>query len=72
MASSISVNRESVRERDIVSLSKTYNGEEHEIYIPSEQVPQVVMELLYEMNQSREEDDQFVLVRKSQLGYVNK
>jgi len=65
----IQVREKTVNSRDVISFSKEYADEEHEVFAPQEQGVQVLLDLLNVVNETH--DDGLVLVRKSQLGKVN-
>lgn len=72
MTNTVQVKERRVNGRDVIAFTKTYNDEEHEVFAPREQANQILLDLLATVNDSKENDeDGFVLVRKSELGYVN-
>lgn len=72
MQSTISVTEKTVNNRDVVVLTKEYNNEVHEVFIPRDQLTQVVIQLLATMNdQKNNQKDELVLIRKSELGYIH-
>lgn len=54
--------------RRVLSFSKEYGGEEHEVFAPEEQATQVLISILTILNEGRPEAEQFVLARKGDIG----
>jgi len=71
MTSTIEVKKKTVGDREVISFSKLYSGEEHEVFAPTNQGIQVMLSLLTTINDEKDEDDQFVLVRKRDVGGLN-
>jgi len=70
MSSTIQVKAKTVNNREVISFSKLYGGEEHEVFAPTNQGTQVMLSLLSIINDGKDEDEQFVFVRKRDLGGV--
>lgn len=72
MTSTIQVSEKTVNGRTVIAFRKEYADEEHEVFAPKEQATQIMLDLLATVNDSKDsESDQFVLVRKSELGYIH-
>jgi len=71
MVSTIQVREKTVNNRDVISFAKEYADEEHEVFCPTEQSTQLLLDLLSVVNQDKDESDQFVLVRKSDVGKLD-
>jgi len=66
------VTQKTVNGRQIIAVTKEYGGETHEVYIPTEQGLQIMYNLLSLINDQKDsQKDEFVLVRKSELGYIH-
>lgn len=68
MPSVIEVREKTVNSRDVISFSKVYADEEHEVFAPKEHAVQVLLQLLAVINEDKDDDGRFLLVRKGQVG----
>lgn len=68
MASTIQVKEKTVNNREVISFSKEYRGQEHEVFAPKEHATQVLLSLLAILNQGTPVEKQFVLARKGDIG----
>jgi hypothetical protein len=68
MPSTIQVTEKTVNNRDVISFSKEYSGEQHEVFAPKEHATQVMLDVLSIVNQPKEESQELVLARKGDLG----
>jgi hypothetical protein len=68
MSSSIRITEKTVNDRDVIAFSKSYADEEHEVFAPEEQGAQMLLDLIATVNRGKANSDQFVLVRKSEVG----
>lgn len=68
MSSSIEITTKTVNNREVIAFAKNYADEEHEVFAPEEQGTQMLLDLLATVNQGKESEEQFVLVRKSEVG----
>jgi len=71
MPSTVQVTERTVNDRDVISFSKEYNGEEHEVMFPVEQGAQVLLDLLSALNQHKDDPERFVLIRKGEVGHLD-
>jgi len=71
MSSTIQISEKTVNGRDVIAFTKEYADEEHEVFAPKEQAIQIMFNLMATINDDKEQQkDEFVLVRKSELGVV--
>ena len=68
MTSTIEITEKTVNNRDVIAFKKSYADEEHEVFAPEEQGVQMLLDLLATVNKQKDRDEQFVLVRKSEVG----
>jgi hypothetical protein len=68
MSSSIRITEKTVNDRAVIAFKKTYADEEHEVFAPEEHGAQMLLDLLAVVNKGNDNSDQFVLVRKSEVG----
>ena len=68
MTSTIEITEKTVNNRDVIAFKKSYADEEHEVFAPEEQGVQMLLDLLATVNKQKGRDEQFVLVRKSEVG----
>jgi len=68
MPSVIEVKEKTVNNREVISFSKHYRDEEHEVFAPKEHATQVLLSLLAIVNQDKPDTEQLVLARKGQVG----
>jgi len=72
MTSTVEVREKTVNNREVIAFVKEYNQEQHEVFVPKQQATQVLLDLLATVNEQKEEQsNQFVLIRKSELGYIH-
>lgn len=67
MSSTVQVQSKTVRDRDVISFRKEYGSEEHEVFVPVDQAPQVLLSLLSVINDGKVDDEKFVLTRKGHI-----
>lgn len=72
MTSTIEVAEKTVNNREVISFTKEYADEEHEVFCPKEQGTQLVFNLLSVVNAEKDDEDRFVLVRKGDVGYMDR
>jgi len=71
MSSTIQIREKTVNGRDVIAFTKEYADETHEVFAPNEQGTQILFNLLATINDRKEQQkDEFVLVRKSELGVI--
>ena len=68
MTSTIEITTKTVNGRDVIAFKKGYADEVHEVFAPEEQGTQMLLDLLATVNESKDREDQFVLIRKSEVG----
>jgi len=68
MTSTIEITEKTVNNRDVIAFKKSYADEEHEVFAPDEQGVQMLLDLLATVNKQKDREEQFVLVRKSEVG----
>lgn len=68
MSSTIEITTKTVNSRDVIAFKKSYADEEHEVFAPEEQGVQMLLDLLATVNEGKDRNNQFVLVRKSEVG----
>jgi len=68
MPSPIHVRQKTVQDRDVISIRKEYAGETHEVYVPTEDTTQLLLNLLGVINDGKADDRKFVLARKGTVG----
>lgn len=68
MTSTVEVKRSEAGGREVYSISKVYRGEEHEVIFPLNQDIQVLVNLISTINEGKDKDDQFVLMRRNAVG----
>ena len=68
MTSTIEITEKTVNNRDVIAFKKSYADEEHEVFAPEEQGVQMLLDLLATVNKQKDREEQFVLVRKSEVG----
>lgn len=71
MSSTIQITEKTVNGRDVVAFTKEYADETHEVFAPNEQMTQILFNLLATVNDQKEtQKNEFVLVRKLELGVI--
>ena len=70
MTSTIEITEKTVNNRDVIAFKKSYADEEHEVFAPDEQGVQMLLDLLATVNKQKDREEQFVLVRKSEVGLL--
>jgi len=71
MSSTIKITEKTVNGRDVVAFTKEYADETHEVFAPKEQMTQILFNLLATVNDQKDtQKNEFVLVRKSELGVI--
>lgn len=68
MPNVIEVKEKTVNIREVISFSKHYRDEEHEVFAPKEHATQVLLQLLAVVNQDKPPSEQLVLARMGQVG----
>lgn len=68
MPSTVQVKEKTVNNRDVISFSKEYSGETHEVFAPKEQATQVLLNILTVANKDKADPEQLVLARKGDIG----
>lgn len=68
MTSTIQVKEKTVNNREVISFSKEYSGEEHEVFAPKEQATQVLLSILAILNEDKKNGNQYILTRKGDIG----
>ena len=68
MTSAVEITQKTVNNRDVIAFKKSYADEEHEVFAPEEQGIQMLLDLLATVNEGKERENQFVLIRKSEVG----
>ena len=68
MTSTIEITEKTVNNRDVIAFKKSYADDEHEVFAPEEQGVQMLLDLLATVNKQKDREEQFVLVRKSEVG----
>jgi hypothetical protein len=72
MPSPIQVTEKTIHDRDVISIRKEYGGDEHEVMCPVEDGIQLLFNIMSLVNDTRDKADEFVLVRKSDVGRLHR
>lgn len=71
MSSTVEVKRKTVQDRELISFTKEYAGEEHEVMFPVNQGVQVLATLVDAVNQDLDRGREFVLMRRESVGMID-
>lgn len=71
MTSTVQIKRKTVQDRELISFTKEYGGEEHEVMVPTNQAVQVLATFLEAVNQDLDREREFVLMRRESVGMID-